>query len=96
VIIVGGGVNGTGAARDCAMRGMRTLMLERNDFSSGTSWGSSGMIHGGLRYLGYDRDTTRKTCEDSGYVRRIAAHLIFHSFLIRSSGQSLRPRCESS
>ncbi len=77
VIIIGGGVNGTGAARDCAMRGMRTLMLERNDFSSGTSWGSSGMIHGGLRYLGYDRDTTRKTCEDSGYVRRIAAHLIF-------------------
>jgi glycerol-3-phosphate dehydrogenase len=77
VVVIGGGVNGTAAARDCAMRGMRTLLLERNDFSSGTSWGSSGMIHGGIRYLGYDRDTTRTTCEDSGFVRRIAPHLIF-------------------
>jgi glycerol-3-phosphate dehydrogenase len=77
VAIIGGGVNGTGAARDCAMRGLRTILLEKNDFSSGTSWGSSGMIHGGLRYLGYDRGTTRITCEDSGFVRRIASHLIF-------------------
>jgi glycerol-3-phosphate dehydrogenase len=77
VAVIGGGVNGTGVARDCAMRGLRTLMLEKNDFSSGTSWASSGMIHGGLRYLGYDRDTTRITCEDSGYIQRIAPHLIF-------------------
>jgi len=77
VAVIGGGVNGTGVARDCAMRGLRTLLLEKNDFSSGTSWASSGMIHGGLRYLGYDRNTTRITCEDSGYIQRIAPHLIF-------------------
>jgi len=77
VAIVGGGVNGTGAARDCAMRGLRTILIEKNDFSSGTSWGSSGLIHGGIRYLEYDRETTRTTCQDSGFVRRIASHLIF-------------------
>jgi glycerol-3-phosphate dehydrogenase len=77
VVVIGGGVNGTGVARDCAMRGFRTLLVEKNDFSSGTSWASSGMIHGGIRYLGYDRDTTRITCEDSGFIQRIAPHLIF-------------------
>lgn len=77
VAVIGGGVNGTGVARDCAMRGMRVLLLEKNDFSSGTSSASSGMIHGGLRYLGFDRNTTRITSEDSGYIQRIAPHLIF-------------------
>jgi len=51
VIVVGGGVTGAAIARDAALRGMRALLLERDDFGSGTSSRSSKMIHGGLRYL---------------------------------------------
>lgn len=51
VLIVGGGVNGIGAFRDLALQGVDVLLVERGDFSSGTSAGSSHMLHGGLRYL---------------------------------------------
>lgn len=77
VIVIGGGVNGTGIARDAALRGMRTLLLEKEDFGVGASGNSSGMIHGGLRYLLSDIHTTKKSCLDSGYIQRIAPHLLF-------------------
>ncbi|MFO8056030.1 MAG: FAD-dependent oxidoreductase [bacterium] len=77
VVVVGGGVNGTGIARDLAMRGVKTLLLEKRDFSSGATGGSSGMIHGGLRYLLYDIDVTRHSCIDSGYIQQIAPHMLF-------------------
>ena len=51
VIIIGGGVNGVAIARECALGGRRTLLLEQNDFGSGTSSRSTRIIHGGLRYL---------------------------------------------
>jgi len=50
LIVIGGGVNGTGIARDAAMRGLKTLMLEKRDVASGASGANSGMIHGGIRY----------------------------------------------
>ncbi len=53
VVIIGGGINGVGIARDAAVRGMRVLLLEASDFGSGTSSWSSRLIHGGLRYLEY-------------------------------------------
>lgn len=77
VIVIGGGINGTGIARDCAMRGLKTLLVEKNDFGSGTSGASSGMIHGGARYMLHDTSTTKKSCLDSGYIQKIASHLIF-------------------
>src|ERR1700730_13713156 len=49
--IVGGGINGTGIARDPAGRGLRVLLVEQNDLASGTSSASTKLIHGGLRYL---------------------------------------------
>jgi len=49
--IIGGGINGTGIARDAAGRGVRVLVLEQNDLGSGTSSKSSKLVHGGLRYL---------------------------------------------
>ena len=49
--IIGGGINGTGIARDAAGRGLRVLLVEMQDLASGTSSASSKMIHGGLRYL---------------------------------------------
>ncbi|MDE3078062.1 MAG: FAD-dependent oxidoreductase [Chloroflexota bacterium] len=51
LLVVGGGINGGGAARDAAMRGMRVALLEKSDFGSGTSSRSSKLVHGGLRYL---------------------------------------------
>ena len=48
--VVGGGINGTGIARDAAGRGLRTVLIEQNDLASGTSSASSKLIHGGLRY----------------------------------------------
>jgi len=77
VVVIGGGVNGCGVARDLALRGIKVLLLERHDISMGTSWASSGMIHGGIRYLLSDVHTTVKSCKDAGYIRSIAPHLIF-------------------
>jgi len=51
VLIIGAGVNGIGTFRDLALQGVDVLMVERNDFSSGASAGSSHMLHGGIRYL---------------------------------------------
>ena len=49
--VIGGGVNGTGTARDAQGRGLKTLLIEAKDFASGTSSASTKLIHGGLRYL---------------------------------------------
>ncbi|MBI5531417.1 MAG: FAD-dependent oxidoreductase [Deltaproteobacteria bacterium] len=77
VIVVGGGVNGTGVARDCSLRGLRVVLLERNDLGHGASGNSSGMIHGGPRYLSSNPSVTRMSCLDSGFIQRIAPHLLF-------------------
>ncbi len=77
VAVIGGGVNGTGIARDCAMRGLKVILLEKKDLSAGTTGACSGMIHGGLRYLYSDVGITKVSCLDSGYIRKIARHLTF-------------------
>ena len=77
VVVVGGGVNGTGVARDCAMRGLRTALVEKADLVSGATGACSGMIHGGARYLLHDLSVTKMSCLDSGYIQRIAPHLCF-------------------
>jgi glycerol-3-phosphate dehydrogenase len=51
VLVIGGGITGAGVALDAAARGLRTALVERDDFASGTSSKSSKMVHGGLRYL---------------------------------------------
>ncbi len=97
VIVLGGGANGTGTARDCAMRGLRVLLLEKADFGVGASGNSSGMIHGGIRYMLSDRKVTELACRDSGYIQRIAPHLLFRipflmPFASRKEGATLRER----
>src|SRR4051812_47344681 len=51
VLVIGGGITGAGVALDAASRGLRTAVVERDDFASGTSSKSSKLVHGGLRYL---------------------------------------------
>jgi glycerol-3-phosphate dehydrogenase len=97
VIILGGGVNGTGTARDCAMRGVRALLLEKADLASGASGANSGMIHGGIRYMLTDRKVTELACRDSGYIQRIVPHLLFRipflmPFTSRKEGGTLYER----
>ena len=77
VIVLGGGVNGTGTARDLALRGLSVLLLEKADLACGASGANSGMIHGGIRYMLADRHVTERACRDSGYIQRIAPHLLF-------------------
>jgi len=77
VLVVGGGVVGTGTARDCAMRGLKVLLVDKKDFAGATSGANMGMIHGGVRYLLYDVETTKMSCIDSGYIQKIAPHLLF-------------------
>ena len=77
VAIVGGGVNGTGVARDLSLRGLRVVLFERNDLAFGASGHSSGMIHGGVRYLSVAPHVTEQSCRDSGYIQHIAPFLLF-------------------
>jgi glycerol-3-phosphate dehydrogenase len=77
VAIVGGGINGTGVARDLALRGLKVAVFERNDLAFGASGNSSGMIHGGVRYLSKSPKVTETSCRDSGYIQRIAPNLLF-------------------
>lgn len=77
VLVIGGGCNGTGIARDAAMRGLSVCLLEKGDLGAATTGNSSGMIHGGIRYLLHDVSVTRTSCLDSGYIQRIAPHLLF-------------------
>jgi glycerol-3-phosphate dehydrogenase len=77
VAVIGGGVNGTGVARDLALRGLRVVLFERNDLAFGASGNSSGMIHGGVRYLSQSPHVTEQSCRDSGYIQHIAPHLLF-------------------
>lgn len=51
IVIIGGGINGCGIARDAAGRGLKVLICEKNDLGSATSSSSTKLIHGGLRYL---------------------------------------------
>jgi glycerol-3-phosphate dehydrogenase len=77
VLIVGGGANGTGVARDLALRGLSVVLVEKKDFAAGASGANSGMIHGGIRYLRLDPGVTEVSSRDSGYIQRIAPHLLF-------------------
>jgi len=77
VAVIGGGVNGTGVARDLALRGLKVVLFERNDLAFGASGNSSGLIHGGVRYLSQSPHVTETSCRDSGYIQHIAPHLLF-------------------
>lgn len=77
VVVIGGGINGAGVARDAAMRGYSTLLLEKEDFGYGTSSRSSKLAHGGLRYLEHlEFGLVRESLTERATLERIAPHLI--------------------
>src|SRR6478609_8534587 len=77
VLVVGGGITGCGVALDAASRGLRTALVERDDFASGTSSKSSKLVHGGLRYLqNGDVRLVYEALAERQRLRRNAPHLV--------------------
>ncbi len=77
VVVIGGGITGAGVALDAASRGLRTALLEREDFAAGTSSKSSKMVHGGLRYLqGGDVRLVYEALRERTRLMRNAPHLV--------------------
>jgi len=77
VLVVGGGITGAGIARDAAMRGLRTALVERDDFASGTSSRSSRLVHGGVRYLEHGHlHLVFESSRERRTLLRIAPHLV--------------------
>jgi len=77
VIVIGGGINGAGVARDAALRGLKTIIIEKSDFASGSSSWSSRLIHGGLRYLEYfEFPLVRESLKEREVLLSTAPHLV--------------------
>ena len=76
VIIIGGGITGAGTQRDCAMRGLRTLLVERSDIATGATGRNHGLLHSGARYAVGDGESARECIQENMILRRIASHCI--------------------
>lgn len=77
LVVIGGGIVGAGIAQDAALRGLSVLLLEKHDFSSGTSSKTTKLIHGGLRYLEqFHFSLTRELCRERERLEQLAPHLV--------------------
>jgi glycerol-3-phosphate dehydrogenase len=77
LLVIGGGITGAGIARDAAMRGISTVLVEQQDLAAGTSSRSSKLIHGGLRYLEQGNvSLVREALRERAILLRIAPHLV--------------------
>lgn len=77
LLVIGGGITGAGVALDAASRGQRVVLVEKNDFASGTSSKSSKLIHGGLRYLKeFQFRTTFEASREKHRLKKLAPHLV--------------------
>ena len=73
VIIIGGGITGAGTARDCALRGLRTLLIERGDIATGATGRNHGLLHSGARYAVKDAESAEECIKENMILRKIAA-----------------------
>ena len=76
VIIIGGGATGAGVARDCSLRGIRALLLERGDIATGATGRNHGLLHSGARYAVTDRESAEECIKENMILRRIASHCV--------------------
>ena len=76
VIIIGGGATGVGTARDCAMRGLSVLLVERHDFATGATGRNHGLLHSGARYAVTDPESASECIKENMILRRIANHCV--------------------
>jgi glycerol-3-phosphate dehydrogenase len=92
LLVVGGGINGAGIARDAAGRGLNVLLCEQHDLASHTSSSSTKLIHGGLRYLEYyDFGLVRKSLREREIVIRSAPHIVWPLRFVLPHDRNLRP-----
>ena len=92
LLIVGGGINGAGIARDAAGRGVRTALVDQADFGGATSSASTKLIHGGLRYLEhYQFRLVRESLREREVVLRLAPHLVSPLRFVMPHVPTLRP-----
>ncbi len=92
MLVVGGGINGTGIARDAAGRGLSVILVEQGDLAGATSSASSKLIHGGLRYLEYyEFRLVREALLERERLLRLAPHVIWPMDFVLPLERSLRP-----
>ncbi|NKB78274.1 MAG: glycerol-3-phosphate dehydrogenase [Gammaproteobacteria bacterium] len=92
ILVIGGGINGTGIARDAAGRGFSVCLCEANGLGSGTSSASSKLIHGGLRYLEhYEFRLVREALKEREILLSMAPHIIKPMRFVLPHSKSMRP-----
>ena len=92
VLVVGGGINGAGIARDLSGRGLSVLLCEKDDLAQHTSSSSTKMIHGGIRYLEYyEFSLVRKALAEREVLLKSAPHIIRPLRLVMPHDPSMRP-----
>src|ERR687889_529904 len=92
LLVVGGGVNGAGIARDASGRGLRTLLVEKDDLAQGTSSRSGKLVHGGLRYLEYyEFRLVREALIEREVLLRAAPHVIWPMRFVLPHSPEQRP-----
>jgi glycerol-3-phosphate dehydrogenase len=92
LLIIGGGINGTGIARDAAGRGLSVVLAEQHDLAAHTSSASTKLIHGGLRYLEqYEFRLVREALQERERLLAIAPHIIWPLRFVLPMGQGMRP-----
>jgi glycerol-3-phosphate dehydrogenase len=92
VLVIGGGINGAGIARDLSGRGLSVVLCEKDDLASATSSASSKMIHGGLRYLEYyEFGLVRKALKEREVLMKSAPHIIWPMNFVLPHHKKLRP-----
>ena len=93
LLVIGGGINGAGIARDAAGRGLSVVLAERGDLAGATSSSSSKLIHGGLRYLEhYEFRLVAEALAEREVLLSMAAHLVWPARFIMPHVPALRPR----
>lgn len=76
VIVIGGGITGAGTARDCSLRGLRTLLIERHDIADGATGRNHGLLHSGARYAVTDQESATECIQENMILKRIANHCV--------------------
>ena len=76
VIVIGGGATGAGTARDCSRRGLRVLLVERFDISTGATGRNHGLLHSGARYAVTDKESAEECIKENMILRKIASHCV--------------------
>lgn len=76
VVIIGGGATGTGIMRDCALRGIRCILVEKDDIASGTTGRNHGLLHSGARYAVTDHESAKECIQENLILKQIAKHCV--------------------